>query len=541
MSIGIQVRPFSSLPRFQRIQTPTKDEEVSHERQVCTGEVRGLRFQAAASLKANSLFRHDGIAKLPLFQGRDPRFVGQLLLDVAVEVFQPGDVILREGDSGESMYLLNRGEVEIIVGGNVVAKLRDGSVFGEIALLGVSSRRTATVRAASFCDCRVIQRAVFMRLLQSFPNERIFYEKEARRRMEELQSQDSKSKPKSKSAGNGGACRRSRSTGSHRPVRATPEKSSSTPASRCSSSCDKSYRRSSSATVESEGPIQRLQQPRKRPPKPDAQFPKAFMDGKLQSRESSQEPSSPITLKTQQQGAWLSKPEGQSQRASAHETIQSRDSPREPLSPATPQRRPPRPKHNRPRSQGSAPGQPLVLPPETPCCPMSDASASACSADSKQFKRSHARGLSQPPQMLQKACDPTTSGDSGNPQDPETSCQDIQGPLTKPPRSISAPDATTVWQKFRPQPVNTGKSTADAVDADSVKPPVEERRHGKDAASFAHSARHRSGSPECRDRSLPKSRDGDRSVPDDRNGDGASPRLRLRKFKLHRPVAELSR
>lgn len=193
MAIGIQVRPFKSLPRYK----PIRDAELPDDSpQLSREPTRGLRFQAAASLKANSLFRHDGIAKLPLFKGRDPRFVEQVMLDVAVEVFQPGSIILREGDSGESMYLLNRGDVEIVVGGNVVATLSDGSVFGEIALLGVSSKRTATVRASSFCDCRVIQRAPFIRLLQSFPAERLFYETEARRRLQELQ-EGAKSRSKS--------------------------------------------------------------------------------------------------------------------------------------------------------------------------------------------------------------------------------------------------------------------------------------------------------------------------------------------------------
>lgn len=190
------MRPFAALPRFKPI---NREPENVEEKEESSGFAkRGYRFQAAASLKANSLFKHDKIAQLPLFQGRDPRFVGQLLLDIAVEVFQPGATILKEGDSGESMYLLNRGEVEIVVGGNVVATLRDGSVFGEIALLGVSSKRTATVRALSFCDCRVIQRRIFLRLLEIFPQERLYYEMEARRRFEELQEQQN---PKPKARG----------------------------------------------------------------------------------------------------------------------------------------------------------------------------------------------------------------------------------------------------------------------------------------------------------------------------------------------------
>eukprot|EP00438_Fugacium_kawagutii_P003751 Skav233314 [mRNA] locus=scaffold3767:132191:133486:- [translate_table: standard] len=74
------------------------------------------------------------------------------------------------------MYILHRGDVEVVIGGTTVCTLSDGAVFGEIAVLWqkfwvtpeaaplalcknpLLARRTATIRAKTLCDCRVTYR-----------------------------------------------------------------------------------------------------------------------------------------------------------------------------------------------------------------------------------------------------------------------------------------------------------------------------------------------------------------------------------------------
>jgi hypothetical protein len=131
----------------------------------------------------NILFSNECVGKHHLFTDRDPRFVELLSRDVKVEVFRPGEVIVKEGAKGSSMYILRRGEVEVICSGVSVARLASGSVFGEILLLGAADRRTATVRATEFSDCRVVPREVLQRLLRLFPREKVFFEHLARERM----------------------------------------------------------------------------------------------------------------------------------------------------------------------------------------------------------------------------------------------------------------------------------------------------------------------------------------------------------------------
>ncbi len=62
------------------------------------------------------------------------------------EEAQPGDVIVREGENGESLYIIVSGRVEVVDDNRVLNRLGERAVFGELSLLD-SSPRTATIRA----------------------------------------------------------------------------------------------------------------------------------------------------------------------------------------------------------------------------------------------------------------------------------------------------------------------------------------------------------------------------------------------------------
>jgi CRP-like cAMP-binding protein len=67
------------------------------------------------------------------------------------------------------MYVICRGEAEVVDGsGRVLATLREGDCFGEVALL-LSEPRTATVRAKSTCDLFVLEKGDFSRILRDQP------------------------------------------------------------------------------------------------------------------------------------------------------------------------------------------------------------------------------------------------------------------------------------------------------------------------------------------------------------------------------------
>ncbi len=71
--------------------------------------------------------------------------------------------------SGRELYLIARGEVEVLDDvGNVIKVLKDGDIFGEMGLL-MSTPRTANVRARTSCDLFVLDKADFSRILRDSP------------------------------------------------------------------------------------------------------------------------------------------------------------------------------------------------------------------------------------------------------------------------------------------------------------------------------------------------------------------------------------
>jgi glucose-6-phosphate 1-dehydrogenase len=106
------------------------------------------------------------LEQVPLFRGGDPLLLNQVSMALVPRAAAPGETIIHKGDTGTEMYLISRGEVEVLDGrGQVQRIFREGDCFGEVALL-LSTPRTATVRARTPCDLFVLERADFSRILR---------------------------------------------------------------------------------------------------------------------------------------------------------------------------------------------------------------------------------------------------------------------------------------------------------------------------------------------------------------------------------------
>ncbi|XP_032829654.2 potassium/sodium hyperpolarization-activated cyclic nucleotide-gated channel 2-like [Petromyzon marinus] len=130
------------------------------------------------------------VASMPLFANADPNFVTAMLTKLQFEVFQPADFIVREGTIGKKMYFIQHGVVSIITKGNKETKLSDGSYFGEICLL-TRGRRTASVRADTYCRLFSLSVDHFNEVLEEYPMMRRAFETVAIDRLDRIGKKNS--------------------------------------------------------------------------------------------------------------------------------------------------------------------------------------------------------------------------------------------------------------------------------------------------------------------------------------------------------------
>ncbi|CAH8504713.1 unnamed protein product [Schistosoma turkestanicum] len=126
------------------------------------------------------------VAAVPFFTYADQDFVSEVVTKLKFEVFQPGDLIIKEGTIGNKMYFIQEGIVDIITkDGEVATSLSDGSYFGEITLL-TNTRRTASVKAVVYSNLYSLDRESFLSVLENYPLMRRTMESVAAERLNKI-------------------------------------------------------------------------------------------------------------------------------------------------------------------------------------------------------------------------------------------------------------------------------------------------------------------------------------------------------------------
>lgn len=106
---------------------------------------------------------------IPAFAELDPALLDALAKHARLRIFTKDEVIVRQGDPADSMFLIRDGYVRVVksmAGGEerIVAYLKDGSYFGESGLLH-EERRNASVLAMGKVELIQISKADFLSLL----------------------------------------------------------------------------------------------------------------------------------------------------------------------------------------------------------------------------------------------------------------------------------------------------------------------------------------------------------------------------------------
>ncbi len=84
------------------------------------------------------------------------------------EVYEPGEIIIRQGDRADFVFNMSAGVAEVIVDDVPVGRIGEGEIFGAMAAL-TQADRSATVRAKTTCSVVKVPKEQFTELIKRNP------------------------------------------------------------------------------------------------------------------------------------------------------------------------------------------------------------------------------------------------------------------------------------------------------------------------------------------------------------------------------------
>ncbi len=117
----------------------------------------------------------DFALNVPLFKGLGTREVAAICSALVARTFKTGEVVVREDDrETQTFFMIASGVVHVVVLSSegkqtILARMKQGDFFGEMALLD-GEPRSASVVAAQECTLLMLYRRSFLDILRKYPS-----------------------------------------------------------------------------------------------------------------------------------------------------------------------------------------------------------------------------------------------------------------------------------------------------------------------------------------------------------------------------------
>ena len=109
------------------------------------------------------------LAGVPLFEGLTKRQLKKLTANAEVVDYMAGASVVKEGDIGDSFFVMLTGQAKVTVKGRTVNRSLPGDHFGEISLLD-GGPRTATVVTETPVTMLMLTRGQFRKTVSDDPD-----------------------------------------------------------------------------------------------------------------------------------------------------------------------------------------------------------------------------------------------------------------------------------------------------------------------------------------------------------------------------------
>ncbi|XP_050394778.1 cGMP-dependent protein kinase, isozyme 1 [Patella vulgata] len=157
------------LATIQESETPLVIQEVRSKKQGVSGE-SSSNSQSNVELKHHDKdFRSkqlikDAILDNDFLKNLDSTQVREIVDCMYDKKIQEGHFIIKEGESGNHLYVSADGEVEVQKDGQILGRMASGRAFGELAIL-YNCTRTASVKALTEVKVWVLDRGMFQAIM----------------------------------------------------------------------------------------------------------------------------------------------------------------------------------------------------------------------------------------------------------------------------------------------------------------------------------------------------------------------------------------
>jgi NTE family protein len=135
---------------------------------------------------------HQNLRRIPFFSELPDDVLKAISAKLHLKRYRKGEVVCVEGGLGDSMYLIESGQVKVVSGTDeeerLFAYLGPGNFFGEMALL-LGEPRSATVKVDIDAELWVLHKADMDELLEQYPSIAVTISRELSRRLWETDKQ----------------------------------------------------------------------------------------------------------------------------------------------------------------------------------------------------------------------------------------------------------------------------------------------------------------------------------------------------------------
>ena len=111
--------------------------------------------------------------RIPLFAECDPAHLQVMAFACDRQEFPSGSSVIRQGETGDSGYLILRGAADVLLTeagvSRAIARVEPGSFIGELGMIAMLPY-AVTVAATSDVSVARVSRSLFMRVVEEFPD-----------------------------------------------------------------------------------------------------------------------------------------------------------------------------------------------------------------------------------------------------------------------------------------------------------------------------------------------------------------------------------